>query len=87
LISTITKLVVCRQTTSIDRDTVLILTMIVSNILHLDLAHHESVDQTRQVALTILSTQGPTMVAMFADYGVETLSALASKKDECDILP
>ena len=56
------------------------LTMILSNILHLDLAHHESVDQTRQVALTILSTQGPTMVAMFADYGVETLSAFATKK-------
>jgi len=54
--------------------------MILSNILHLDLAHNESVDQTRQVALTILSTQGPTMVAMFADYGVETLSAFATKR-------
>ena len=45
-----------RQTTSIDREVVLNLTMMVSNILHLDLAHHESVDLTRQVALTILST-------------------------------
>ena len=63
------------------------LTTMVFNILHLDLAHHESVEQTRQLALTILSTQGPTMVAMFADYGVETLSAFATKKDKFDILP
>jgi len=70
----------CRQTTSIDREIVLNLTMMVSNILHLDLAHHESVDLTRQVALTILSTQRPTMVAMFAEHGVDTLSAFATKR-------